>query len=291
MFRNQVFILLLMTCASPMLGVSGVLAQTFTSSATQAETGLKTTEQVLNQVCDFFKAQKSFTYEMDITYEDVLDSGSKVQYSAYQKTWVEKPNRMRSDYVGDQRVTRFYYDGQNFSLFAPDLDYYATKAAPESLDAVLDKIDQKFGITIPMSNLVASDPCADMKADVRSMIFVGSNMVNRIPMYQILMQGQERDYQIWVTRDPQPLLKKAIITYKTLPGSPQYTAVFSNWNFNPNTPAETFTFSPPIGAKKIEFLPTQVLPASVTGGAPQNNVAAPTEPLPANGTNNLPQQW
>jgi hypothetical protein len=116
-------------------------------------------------------------------------------------------------------------------------------------------------------------------------------MVNRIPMYQILMQGQERDYQIWVTRDPQPLLKKAIITYKTLPGSPQYTAVFSNWNFNPNTPAETFTFSPPIGAKKIEFLPTQVLPASVTGGAPQNNVAAPTEPLPANGTNNLPQQW
>lgn len=75
----------------------------------------------------------------------MLDSGGKVQYSAYQKVWVQKPNRLRSDYVGDLRTTRFYYDGKSFTLYAPNLNYYSTKAAPATLDAVLDQVEDKYG--------------------------------------------------------------------------------------------------------------------------------------------------
>jgi hypothetical protein len=240
-----------------MVSGTGVWAQTSASPSNQARTGLRTTDQVVDQVCDFFKAKQSFTFDMDVSYDDVLDSGAKVQYSAYQKVWVQKPNRLRSDYVGDERTTSFYYDGKSFTLYAPNLDYYSTKAAPDTLDAVLDRVEQKYGVTIPMSNLVVSDPCADMKSNVQRTMFIGVDMVNRIPMYHILLLGDDRDFQLWVTQDKQPLLRKAIITYKTLPGAPQYTVFLSNWNFNPKIPADTFTFTPPEGAREIEFLPAE----------------------------------
>ena len=51
-------------------------------------------------------------------------------------------------------------------------DLYVTKPAPNTLDEALDQVEQRHGITIPMSNLAANDPCADLKADVRQIIFI-----------------------------------------------------------------------------------------------------------------------
>jgi hypothetical protein len=244
------------TCTVLLVSSTSVIAQTPTSASKLPGAGLRSTTQVVDQVCDFLEAQQAFSVDMDITYDDVLTSGEKVQYSAYQKLQVQKPNRLRSDYVGDERITNFYYDGTSFTLESPNTNYYATKAAPATLDAALDQFQQKYGVTLPMSNLAATKTCADMKSDVQRMIFIGVDMVNRVPMYHILLSGKERDYQIWVTKDKQPLLRKTVITYKKLPDAPQYTVYLSNWNFNPQLAADTFTFTPPQDAIKIELLPS-----------------------------------
>jgi hypothetical protein len=255
MFKSLLIPVLLTTCTSFLVSGAGTSAQTAASPAKGTGSDSRTTNQVLEQVCRFLEAQKAFSVEMDITYDDVLVSGEKVQYSAFQTLWIQKPNRLRSDYVGDERVTSFYYDGKTATLESPNLNYYATKPAPATLDAALDQFKQKYGVTIPMSNLAASQTCADMKSDVVRSLFIGVDMVNRMPMYHILLSGKKRDYQIWVTRDQQPLLQKVIITYKDLPNSPQYTVYLSNWNFNPQISPDKFTFTPSKDAIQIEILP------------------------------------
>ncbi|ACB49542.1 hypothetical protein cce_0190 [Crocosphaera subtropica ATCC 51142] len=230
-----------------------VLAQT----SPPAPENLKTTEALLSQVCDFLKAQPAFTVETDVTYDNVLESGEKVQYSGYQELWVSKPDRMRSDYTGDERITRFYYDGQSFSLFTPPLDVYATKEAPANLDDVVEQIAQRYGITIPMSNLLLSNPCGAIATEIENAVFVGNNLVNRQETYHILLKGEERDIQLWISKTEPPLILKGIINYKTLPSSPQYTALFSNWNFNPSLTDDIFRFVPPQDAVGIEILPSQ----------------------------------
>ncbi len=255
MFKSLLISALLTTCTASLVSGMGAIAQTSPSPAKPPIANLRSTTQVLTQVCSFLEAQKAFSVDMDITYDNVLTTGEKVQYSAYQNLLVQKPNRLRSSYVGDERVTNLYYDGKSLTLESPNLNYYGTKAAPATLDAVLNQFEQEYGVTIPMSNLASSNTCAEMKSDVKRSIFVGVDMVNREPMYHILLSGSDRDYQIWVTRDAQPLLKKAIITYKKLPGSPQYTVYLSNWNFNPQLPADAFTFTPSKDAIQIEILP------------------------------------
>ena len=97
----------------------------------------KTAQQVIEQLCANLIKQRAFTVNMDVTYDDVLDSGAKVQYSAYQNIWVEKPDRLRSDYTGDERVTRFFYDGKTFTLADLERDLYVTKPAPNTLVDIL----------------------------------------------------------------------------------------------------------------------------------------------------------
>ncbi|MBE9174208.1 DUF2092 domain-containing protein [Synechocystis salina LEGE 06155] len=217
----------------------------------------RTTDEVVHQVCQFLPKQPAFTVEMDITYDALLEIDGKVQYSAYQNIVLQKPNKLRSDYVGDERVTSFYYDGQTMTMTAPNKGFYASRPAPVNTDDLVEQMDEKYGIVIPMSNLLVQDPCQLINTDVEESIYVGSDLVEREEMDHILLIGEERNIQIWVTQDEQPLLKKALITYKDLPDSPQYTVVFSDWNFSPKIDNEQFTFTPGKDDIKIEFLPIE----------------------------------
>ncbi len=234
-----------------------ILAQSVDNPKSSPTPELRTTDELLNQTCNFLKEQQSFTVEIDINYDNLINSGEKVQYSAYQKVWVDKPNKLRSDYVGDERHTQFYYDGKSFTLFSPDLNLYGTKIAPSNFDEVVNVIDEKYGITIPLSNLFISDPCKAINNNIQQSLFIGTNLVNRVESYHILLTTTDKYFQLWISKAEKPVLLKAIITYKNLPGSPQYTALFSQWDFNSSITSDTFTFIPPEKASKIEFLPPQ----------------------------------
>jgi len=220
----------------------------------------RSTQQAIQEFCQFLARQSAFTVEMDITYDERLEIGAKVQYSAYQRVALQKPNRLRSEYVGDERVTTFYYDGQTMTLQAPNQGYYLTKPAPATLDQLLEQIEDKYGVTLPLSNLWLSDPCQAMTAFAQNSLYIGADLVEREPQDHILLVGEDRDVQLWLTQAQPPLLKKVVITYKQLPGAPQYTAVFSNWNFSPQSAPETFRYTPVKDDIPVEFLPKEGLP-------------------------------
>ena len=49
-----------------------------------------------------------------------------------------------------------------------------------------------------------------------------------------------------------PVPRKFVITYKDEPDSPEFTAIFSNWDFTTQLPDFVFQFEPPPGAAKID---------------------------------------
>ncbi|WP_373479939.1 DUF2092 domain-containing protein [Geminocystis sp.] len=223
---------------------------------TATETPPMTTKELLTQVCDFLKSQKSLSVEMDITYDNVLEKGAKVQYSGYKQVSVQKPNMLRSDTVGDQGNRSFYYDGKTITLFSPNLNVFATNEAPVNIDEMLNTIEEKLGFTIPMSNLFTSNPCTILDNIAEEPLYIGSNLVNRIETDQLLIVTDDWDGQLWISQDEPPLIKKAIVTYKNLPHAPQYTVLFSNWNFKPSFSADTFTFTPSKDDFKVKILPS-----------------------------------
>jgi hypothetical protein len=53
------------------------------------------------------------------------------------------------------------------------------------------------------------------------------------------------------------LPRRIVITYKEENGQPQFSADLSNWNLAPDLSDALFSFTPPNGAKRIQF-PTAV---------------------------------
>jgi hypothetical protein len=61
------------------------------------------------------------------------------------------------------------------------------------------------------------------------------------------------------------------MTYKQDKGQPQFWAEFSNWNLAPAIPEGLFVFSPPEGAKKIAFSPSQDMASEKTDVIKEEN--------------------
>jgi hypothetical protein len=59
------------------------------------------------------------------------------------------------------------------------------------------------------------------------------------------------DWQVWIENGARPVPRKFVITYKDEPDSPEFTAIFSNWDFTTQLPDFVFKFDPPPGSAKI----------------------------------------
>ena len=67
-----------------------------------------------------------------------------------------------------------------------------------------------------------------------------------------LFSTEEIDWQIWVD-NVVPVIRRIVVTYKKLPGDPQFAVTFTDWDFNVTLPDSVFAFEPPPGATRVEF--------------------------------------
>jgi len=59
-----------------------------------------------------------------------------------------------------------------------------------------------------------------------------------------------------------------IVTYRDLPGQPNFIAEFSDWNFNIHPSDADFTFQPPSDAEQVQLKPAAAAatPTKAKGG-------------------------
>ena len=70
----------------------------------------------------------------------------------------------------------------------------------------------------------------------------------------LAFRGSEVDWQIWIEDGDKPLPRKFILTSKKVAGEPEFTVLIRSWDMAPELTNSEFSFTPPKGAKKIEFL-------------------------------------
>jgi hypothetical protein len=212
---------------------------------------------ILQAMGQYLKSAETFTFHAEITHEEVLESGRKLQYSASNNIMVRRPNRIRADYRGDLRKSSFWYDGKSVTLLHTDKNLYSIFSAPKDIDATIDFAVEKYGVSIPIADLAYSDPYAVLIENVESGFYEGLHMVNGIMCHHLAFTQENIDWQVWVEDGPQAVPRKIVITRKDLPGWPQYIAVLSDWDFSVRLPDILFTFEAPADAEQIEFLEVQ----------------------------------
>lgn len=210
--------------------------------------------KVLRRMTDYLSDIQQFSVDAQTTLEAVLVSGQKIQFDAAAKLTVQRPNKLRAERSGDIVSQAFYYDGKTLTLYNPTERYYASVPAPDTIEAMLDFARDSLDIFAPASDLVLKDAYARLMQDVVSGFVVGKAAIGGAKCDHLAFSGPVVDWQIWIQDGDRPLPRKYVITTKYLAGAPQYTVIMSNWNLAPGVSASRFSFTPPQGATKIDFL-------------------------------------
>jgi hypothetical protein len=208
--------------------------------------------EVVRRACDYLQSLDRFSVAAEISYDEVLAAGYKLQYSRAGRLLVERPDRFRFDSESDKGYRTVWYDGESLTIYDEDLNVYATFEAPDTIDATLDLIADR-GIVMPLDDLLYSQPCAGLGEHVQSGYYVGLNYVDGGFHHHVLLATDAVDVQLWVEDNDTPLIRKVVITYGEEPGEPQFVALLRDWDAAPAPTPANFVFTPPDGAKEIDF--------------------------------------
>ena len=61
------------------------------------------------------------------------------------------------------------------------------------------------------------------------------------------------DLELWVENNDAAIPHRLIVTYRLLPGQPEFIAEFANWDAAVPPSEAEFTFQPPADATKVEL--------------------------------------
>jgi hypothetical protein len=210
--------------------------------------------QILRDASDYLKAAPQLSFHAAIAYDDLLPTGQKIQLAAEYDVAVRRPDRVYTEYWGDAGARRLWYDGKSLTLYDPALGVYASEPARPTIDATLEHLVKDLGFTPPLSDLMTSDPGATLRKNVLFGFYVGPTQVEGVRCHHLAFVEQDIDWQVWVEDGTQWVPRKILITYKSIPGAPQFEAVLSDWDFATRPPDALFTPQLPAEASRISFL-------------------------------------
>jgi hypothetical protein len=218
--------------------------------------------ELLKKMSDYLASLKQFSVRGTTTMEYVLKNGQKIEFTSTSDVFVQRPNRVRANRVGDVADVEFYYDGANVSLFGKKQQYYATAPAPPTVDAMLDDIRTRLGMEPPGADLLYSDVYNGLMADVTEAHYITPSVVGGTKTHHLAFRGKDVDFQIWIEDGDRPLPRKYVIVTKGTQGEPEFGVELSNWNVSPRLDVAMFKFTPPANATKVDFLPPKEIAAA-----------------------------
>jgi hypothetical protein len=211
--------------------------------------------QTLKKMTDFAGGLKSFSVNTQMTLEEQLESGQRVDMDIAVKVTLTRPNKLHAMRVGEGQSQEFFYNGKTLTLVDPVNGVYASQAAPGTIEEVLDYTREDLGLIIPMSDLVYRNAFSILMQDVTSAAVIGEASIGGVNCTHLAFGRPDVDFQVWVAIGEQPFPCKFVVTDTSSPALISTVTVTGNWVFNPEVNDEVFNFVAPKSFSSITFIP------------------------------------
>jgi hypothetical protein len=209
-------------------------------------------DELLKRMGDYLAQAKFFSVEVEVWQDVEISSGQRVQAGRAIKVQVHRPNQLHMEVHSTRHNRELFFDGRALTLFNGAQKFYGTAQISGSLDQAMDAASERFGTTIPLEDFIRSDPYKDLLQKSTSGVDIGPVIVMGVSCERLAFTEDTIDWQVWIEDGPKPIPRKFVITYKDEVDSPQYTAIFSKWDFTTPLPDFVFKFEPPDGSSRIK---------------------------------------
>jgi hypothetical protein len=204
----------------------------------------------LTKMGEYLRSLTAFQVEAVTNREDVLEDGQKVQFTGATRMLVRMPDRFHIAADSDRHHREFFYDGKTFTLLARRSNLYASVAAPATIAALVDALDDRHDVALPLEDLFRWGGPQSKHDAITSAMFVGPSEIGGVTCGHYAFRQQGLDWQVWIQMGDYPLPRKLVLTTMTDEARPQYLSTFT-WNLAPSFNDAAFTFVPPQGAGRV----------------------------------------
>ncbi|MCI4678626.1 DUF2092 domain-containing protein [Rhodoblastus acidophilus] len=213
---------------------------------------------------------QTLSFHAVTTYEHAAANGQPLFFSTVSDVTMQRPDKLRVITIGDRTPDEFYYDGKTIMAYIPSADLVAIADAPPTVDQLLDDVWDKAAIYFPFSDVLASDPYAELSQNLHSAFYVGQSIaVGGVKTDMVAIAGDEAAGEIWLgAEDHLPRMIKVVYAHE--PAHALYQVDFSNWKLGEKVEPAAFTSEKAAKAKHIPF-------ATPDDPSPLPSLAPPTE--------------
>jgi hypothetical protein len=173
------------------------------------------------------------------------------------KITMHRPNRLLVEVTGDDGSNKLVFDGKTAVIYSAAQNKYASIPVPEgTIEGMLKEAVGRLGVDFPLADFMSEAPNKAFLSGVTSGRVVDTVTIDGAPYDHLFFsQPPGVELELWLAKSAQALPARLIVTYRSLPGTPNFIALFSDWNFDIH-PADTdFAFQPPAGATQVELKP------------------------------------
>jgi hypothetical protein len=249
--------LLAMSLAAPVARAQAAPSATAAPAATPAPAANPVDPaavQALRDMGAYLQSLKRFHVATVVTGERVLADGQKLQHTATAGIDVLRPNKLRAVMRNAAAERVISYDGKTVTLYAPAPKYYSTVELDVTIGELVDRLEQKYGVEIPLSDLfLFGTPLAPLDK-FESAMNAGQDVIGGDLCDHYAFRQARVDWQIWISASGQPLPRKVVVTSRGDDARPQSVSLI-DWNLKPAFQDTVFKFTPPKGATKVEIVP------------------------------------
>jgi len=173
------------------------------------------------------------------------------------KVTVHRPNRLLAEVTGDDGSRKLAFDGKTAFVYSAAQNKYASIPVPEgTIEGMLKEAVGRLGVDFPLADFLSEAPNKAFLTGVTSGRVVNTVTIDGAPYDHLFFsQPPGIELELWLSKNEQSLPRRLIVTYRSLPGQPNFIAEFSDWNFNIHPADAEFAFQPPAGAEQVALKP------------------------------------
>lgn len=208
--------------------------------------------KALKDMGAFLQTLKRFQITNSLTGERVLADGQKLQHEAHADIDVVRPDKLYANLATARSQREIFYDGKQVTLYAPQQKYYSTAEFSGTLATLVSKMEQRYGIELPLSDLFLWGTEAAPTDGIESAMNAGQDFIGDDLCDHYAFRQGDIDWQIWILNGDKPLPRKLVITNRADEARPQSVSLIE-WNLKPTFKETEFTFKPPKDGVAVEF--------------------------------------
>jgi hypothetical protein len=234
-------------------------------------------ESLMRSMSDTLARSKTFAFETTERIEVVAPSGEKRALHFTRKAAVRRPNalyfELRGENVKGVHLAAYYQD--RTLILSDKLDgTWAQTTVPGTIDEMLDDVIRRFGLPVPIGDLVSGSPYDAIIGSSASGGLVSWATIDQALCAELDYEDAVVGVKIWLPKPGPTLPRRLEIRYKQSP-IPLVTQLnFTNWKLDAPVPDATFTFQPPADRHPVEFsdlvslMVSRTLPPEIQTTAP-----------------------